>query len=188
VDKEDRWRNRRNFEGTVSEVRGGKPRPARRPSWPDGLEDAYCALAAPETILGPPHVQTGAELAKWRILHKFIRANPFDPDAALPRGDQWRRVHARIDETLGDPDILAWISEQAEINDNIARGHPDMRPRKSCPCRTLLLEYVGNAKRTALAIHHFAMAEKDANPDMDWQVTDDMIGDWRKAHGGETEA
>lgn len=165
VEREDRWRNKRDFNKTVSEVQGGKPRPTARPSWPDGLQDVYDALGASETILGPPHVQTGAEFARWRILHKFIHDHPFDADATLPRGDQWRQVFAHIDETLGDPDILAWISEQAEINDNIEAGHPDMRPRKSCPCRTLLLEYVGNAKRTALAIHHFSMAEKESNPD-----------------------
>lgn len=179
MEKEDRWRNKRDFNKTVSEVEGGKFRPARRPSWPVGLDQAYDVLSAPETILGPPHVQTGADLTRWRILHKFIHDNPFDAEDTLSRGDQWRSVHAHIDETLGDADILAWIFEQAEINDNIAGGHPDMRPRKSCQCRTLLLEYVGNAKRTALAIHHFALAEKDANPDMDWQVTEDMISDWR---------
>ncbi|MHA1598387.1 MAG: hypothetical protein ACTSV1_06655 [Alphaproteobacteria bacterium] len=159
--KEDRWRNKQALDGTVREVQAAKPRPRARPSWPDGLGDAYDALSASETMLGPPHIQTGAELAKWRILHKVIHADPFDADVSLSRGDQWRQVHAHIDETLGDADILDWVSEQAEINDNRDKGHPDMRPRKSCACRTLVLEYVGNRKRTALAIHHFALAEKD---------------------------
>jgi hypothetical protein len=138
----------------------GRDRPAPRPSWPKGLAEVYDRQAAPETLLAPDEVRTGIEFDRWRILHKFVHAHPFHPDPALPRGDQWRSLHAHVETHLGDPEILAWIVEQAEINDNRDRGLHDWRPRKDSACHGLLLEYVGNRKRTALAIHHFALAEK----------------------------
>lgn len=179
MEKEDRWRNRKAFDSVISEVRGRRPRPAAKPEWPKGLAEAYTAQGAPETVLGPAYVKTGIEFTKWRHLHKFIHAHPFHPDTAQSRGDQWRELRAFIADHLGDPDILAWISEQAEVNDNRDCGLHDWRPRKDDPCHELLLEWVGNKKRTALAIHHFALAEKDQDPSLDWEVTDAMIEEWR---------
>lgn len=132
-----------------------EPRP--RAEWPTGLADLYADLAA---AAGTDSLVTGIEFNKWRLLHKFVHAHPCYPDPGLPRGEQWRVVHRHIDAILGDPEILEWIAQQAEINENRARGLHDWRPRKDDPCHELLLEYVGNRKRTALAVHHFALAHE----------------------------
>lgn len=174
----DAERNQEALREQVALARASLPVPAPRPSWPAGLADVYAARTAPETLLGPPHVWSGVEFRRWRILHKAIHGHPFHPAPSLSRGDQWRAVHAHVDGLLGDVEILGWIDLQAEINDNRARGHHDWRPRKDDPCHDLLLEYVANRKRTALAIHHFDLAEKDGDPDSDWPVTPEMIDAW----------
>ena len=159
MSERDATRNMDYLRAVGHRVRGARPAP--RPSWPSGLAEAYAARGTPETVNGPEHVATGIEVTVWRLLHKTIHHHPFHPDPALPRGDQWRRMRGHVDDILGDPEILAWVAEQAEICDNRDRGHHDWRPRKDGPRFDLLLEYVGNSKRTALAIHHFALADRE---------------------------
>ena len=165
---------------TIAQRARGRQIPAARPGWPAGLAEVYEAEASPAVILGPPHVQAEAAFRKWRILHKYVRHRPFHPDPAAARAEQWRAVGGWLDENLGDPEVAAWVGEQADIADNLARGIRDMRPRKDGPCHCLLLEYVGNRKRKANAVYRFALAAKEADPDQDWQVSAAMIEAWQK--------
>ncbi len=48
---------------------------------------------------------------------------------------------------------------QVEVTRNIERGVRDLRPRKIGPCHALLLEYVRDRKRKALAVHKWARGE-----------------------------
>jgi hypothetical protein len=147
------------------------------------LARIFAAQAAPEAELGPPHVRSGLEFQRWRVVHKHVHGNPYHPDPSLPRSEQWQDLAEHLRGSLGDPEVLAWVAEQAEINAHRERGIPDFRPRKDEPCHDYLLEYVGNRKRTALAIHHFNLAAKEEDPDLDWEVTDAMIRDWRDHRG-----
>ncbi len=174
MSERDAERNFRTLRARGDAAHAALPVPDPRDGWPDGLAGIYEAQGTPETLAGADHERTRLDFEKWRLLHKFVHQHPFHPDRSLARGDQWRALHAHVEALLGDPEILAWIAEQAEINDNRAKGLHDWRPRKDCACHNLLLEYVANRKRTALAIHHFALAEKD----------DDLSGEGLGEHCG----
>lgn len=100
------------------------------------------------------------QFEKWRLIHKYIHQNPFATRARLPRSEQWREAANRIRD-LGELELLDWALLQAEIAGNLERGIQDMRPRRKGPCYGLLLEYVANRKRKALAVLHFAKAGED---------------------------
>ena len=92
---------------------------------------------------------------KWRVLHKYIHARPFALQEGLARSDQWRAVGQKI-AALKAADLDDWICLQIEVADNRERGIYDLRIRRDGPCFLILLEYVANKKRTALAVLHWA--------------------------------
>lgn len=172
-----RGRNVKAFELLARVAPPPPPRP--RSDWPPELAAIYAEERSPAVVLGPPHVQTEVAFRKWRIIHKFVHRHRFDPDPDLPRAEQWRQMLAFLDRTLGDPEVAAWVAEQVEIADHLARGISDLRPRKSEPCFELVLEHVSHRKRKAGAAHHFALAMREADPELDWAVTPEMIAQWQ---------
>ncbi len=154
--------------------------PAGARAIPDDLQAIYAQEKSPRVLLAPPHVKSKVEFEKWRIIHKLVHRTPIDPDSTLPRAGQWRAMYGYFRDLAGEPDTLAWIAQQVEIAEHIAAGIQDLRPRKNGPCHPLLLEFVGNRKRKALAVYRFAVAARNADPALDWPVTDDMIARWRR--------
>ncbi len=105
--------------------------------------------------------QAAFQVRKWRIIHKFIHANPFHVSDTLPRSDQWRRVLAHLRQTVGEAELNDWLIVQVEVAANIEAGIRDLRPRRSEPCFELVLEYVSNRKRKALAVLKWARGKGD---------------------------
>lgn len=97
------------------------------------------------------------EFQKWRLMHKYVHDRPFRTRVSIRRSEQWREAMAILRE-IGDPELNDWLLLQIEVARNIERGVRDLRPRKNGPCHPLVLEYVGNRKRKALAVLHFAKA------------------------------
>ncbi len=100
------------------------------------------------------------EFEKWRLIHKQVHRHPFTLPARLTRAAQWREAADRIRD-LGEIELLDWTLRQAEIAGNLERGIQDLRPRKNGPCHALVLEYLANRKRKALAVLRFAKAADD---------------------------
>lgn len=98
------------------------------------------------------------QLEKWRLIHKHVHDNPFPTNARLSRADQWRAALDRIRD-MGDMDLLDWVLLQIEVAGNLERGVQDMRPRKGGPCHGLLMEFIRDRKRKALAVHKWLRAE-----------------------------
>ncbi len=105
--------------------------------------------------------QAAFQVRKWRIIHKFIHANPFRVSDTLPRSDQWRRVLGHLKHTVGEAELSEWLIVQVDVAANIEAGIRDLRPRRSEPCFDLVLEYVSNRKRKALAVLKWARAAQD---------------------------
>ena len=84
-----------------------------------------------------------------------MHQHPFTTAARQPRSAQWREAADRVRD-LGEIEVLDWTLQQAEIADNLERAIQDLRPRKNGPCHALVLEYVANRKRKALAVLRFA--------------------------------
>lgn len=99
----------------------------------------------------------GCELdfAKWQLLHKYVHACPFRTNERQKRSQQWRDAVDDIRD-IGEPELLNWCLLQVEVAANRERGINDIRPRKNGPCYPLVLEFVADRKRKALAILHFA--------------------------------
>ncbi len=89
-----------------------------------------------------------------------MHQHPFSLPARFARSAQWREAANRIRD-LGEIELLDWTLQQAEIADNLERGIQDLRPRKNGPCHALVLEYVANRKRKALAVLRFAKASEE---------------------------
>jgi hypothetical protein len=128
------------------------------------------------------------EFEKWRLIHKQVHQHPFTLPARLKRATQWREAANRIRD-LGEVGLLDWTLQQAEIADNLERGIQDLRPRKNGPCHALVLEYVANRKRKALAVLRFARAGKDGgvykvNSAFHARTRDILGGDAAEEDGG----
>ncbi len=95
---------------------------------------------------------------KWRLLHKYLHARPFRLSSTRKRSAQWREV-ARICAPLEDRGLQDWLALQIDVAANRAQGIADLRIRRDGPCYLILLEYVSNKKRTALAVLHWAREE-----------------------------
>lgn len=91
------------------------------------------------------------QLAVWRAIHLYLYAVPYRDRLRLKRSDQWREVMPRVRD-LGECDLVDWVALQAEVASNREKGIPDMRPRKNGPTFLVMLEYIANRKRKALAI------------------------------------
>lgn len=102
-----------------------------------------------------------AQLETWRAIQRFIHKTPFRDRAGLKRSDQWRSVLDRVRD-LDQTELIDWVALQVEVAGNRERGIPDMRPRKNGHAYLVMLEYVGNRKRKALALLKWALeAERE---------------------------
>ena len=57
-------------------------------------------------------------------------------------------------------ELVDWLVQQVHVAENIAAGIRDLRPRKDGPVYDVFMEFVGNKKRKAVAVHHWEMAAK----------------------------
>lgn len=156
--------------GLEDEIRRNHDRLTALEAAPEGDEDA--ALARQQL-----------EFEKWRLIHKQVHRQPFTLAARLTRAAQWREAANRIRD-LGEVELLDWTLQQAEIADNLERGIQDLRPRKNGPCHALVLEYLANRKRQALAVLHFAKAGEDHGL---YQVDSGFHAKTRDILGGDAE-
>ncbi len=102
-----------------------------------------------------------AQLETWRAIQRFMHKTPFRDRAGLKRSDQWRSVLDRVRD-LDQTELIDWVALQVEVAGNRERGIPDMRPRKNGHAFLVMLEYVSNRKRKALALLKWALdAERD---------------------------
>ena len=124
------------------------------------IRDLIHRQAAAERAGGASSADPVLDFEKWRLIHKYVYGRPFATRARLPRSEQWREAVNRIRD-LGETELLDWALLQAEIARNLERGVQDLRPRKNGPCHGLLLEYVANRKRKALAVLRFARAAEE---------------------------
>lgn len=150
------------------------------PDAPSALAEVYELLEDEATLIAPYHRKAGLEHRKWKIIHKFIHDHPFDPAPGLTMSQQWQAVRDHYAHCLGAPEVLEWVAGQAEVHGNLERGIRDMRPRRRCRPHVALLEFVANRKRKAHAVLHFALAELEADPSLDWEVEPEMIERWRR--------
>ena len=104
-----------------------------------------------------------AQLAfvKWRVLHKYIHARPFVLPEGLSRADEWREVAVKM-SPVEELEIKDWVALQIEVAENRELGISDLRIRRDGPCYLILLEYVANKKRTALAVLHWAREQANS--------------------------
>lgn len=102
-----------------------------------------------------------AQLETWRAIQRFMHKTPFRDRAGLKRSDQWRSVLDRVRD-LNQIELIDWVALQVEVAGNRERGIPDMRPRKNGHAFLVMLEYVSNRKRKALALLKWALeAERE---------------------------
>jgi hypothetical protein len=104
----------------------------------------------------------GLVFDKWRVVHKYIHARPFRLPEGLKRSHEWLQV-AQTYGVLKEPELSQWIELQVEVARNIEEGRSDQRIRRDGPCYLIVLEYVGNKKRTALAVLHWAKEQASKN-------------------------
>jgi len=131
----------------------------RRPERSQELEEIRAEENSLEMQGAPHHVRTELQHRKWRVIHKHLRDNPFQVPASLPRKEQWRRVRDHIKKTLNEPEIIEWLILQMDVAANLAAGIQDLRPRKNGPCYGLLMEFVRDRKRKALAVLRWCRGE-----------------------------
>ena len=134
-----------------------------RPQDIDRLREAAVEAIAAEKRLkmrdqaGEPDGELALLTARFnscRAVHRYVHAQPYHDDLDKARSSQWQVVLARF-SSLGDHELTEWLALQVEVATNIERGLPDHRPRKDGPTFLILLEFVANQKRKALAILHW---------------------------------
>jgi hypothetical protein len=149
----------------------GKPKSARgRGGCPKELLDISAeerALAARADAPYEAHVEL--QHRKWRFIHKHLHLNPFRVSETLPRGQQWQKVLDHIKDVLPEPELVDWLIQQIDIANNMAAGIRDLRPRKNGPVYDVLMEYVANRKRKAVAIHHWVLAAQQTGQGAGWK-------------------
>ena len=96
---------------------------------------------------------------KWKAIHHHLDAYPFQVSEKLPRHEQWRRVRDHLKQTLDEPAMIDWVIVQIDVAKNLAAGIHEMRPRKKGPCYDVLMEWVVNRERKALAIVQWTKGE-----------------------------
>lgn len=102
-----------------------------------------------------------AQLETWRAIQRYMHKTPFRDRAGLKRSDQWRSVLERVRD-LDQLELIDWVVLQVEVAGNREKGIPDMRPRKNGHAFLVMLEYVSNRKRKALALLKWALeAERE---------------------------
>lgn len=110
----------------------------------------------------PDLLRHSVAFEKWRAVHRYLHRTPFRDRSYAKRSEQWRDALGRL-RNLGDPELIDWICLQIEVATNIERGVQDLRPRDDGPAFIVLLEYVANRKRKALAVlkWHIAAENQD---------------------------
>ena len=98
-----------------------------------------------------------SDLERWRQVHRYVHATPYRDRAHPKRSAQWSDVLPRVRE-IGERELIDWVALQVEVAANREKGVPDMRPRKNGPTLLVMLEYVANRKRKALALLKWAIA------------------------------
>jgi len=105
---------------------------------------------------GDPDRLADLQVSKWRAIHKHIHRNPFHVPESLARSDQWRKVLDHLKRTVGEAELTDWLIVQVDVAANLEAGIRDLRPRKSDPCYDIVMEYVNNQKRKAVAVLRWA--------------------------------
>lgn len=123
----------------------------------EAVRGAVVANAGAESTGAIDFEQHERQLELWRVIHRYLHATPYRDREDRKRSEQWRDALARIRD-LEEGELLAWVQLQAEVASNLEKGIPDMRPRKPGPTFLVMLEYVANRKRKALAILKWARA------------------------------
>jgi hypothetical protein len=144
---------------------------ARRRPTPSELialtDDVRASVAREAAIRSTPNASDSEryhlQLAKWRAIHRFMYQTPYRDRPGIKRSDQWRAVLGRV-RGLGEPELVDWVMLQVEVASNRERGIPDMRPRKIGRTFLVLLEYVANRKRKALALLKWAISADREGP------------------------
>ncbi|MAF94837.1 MAG: hypothetical protein CMM60_03675 [Rhodospirillaceae bacterium] len=144
--------------------------PANRQSQIDEIRRLIAVEQSPDFKNAPVLAQRELQLRKWRLIHKHLHSHPFPTKTRLSRGEQWRDAINYIRD-LGEMEILDWMLLQAEVAYNIENGIHDLRPRKNGPCHDLLMEYVNNRKRKALAVYKWVVAASEGNTATDKTLT-----------------
>ncbi len=162
------------FEAVAS---GARPFPRGRAQ---AFRDALRAARQAEEMTPPDGVALRrASFEKWRLIHEWTRHHPFRDDPRAGRSEQWRAALTRLGD-LRDGELIDWLALQIEVAAHLENGIQDLRPRDPGPTWLVTLEYVGNRKRKALAVLHWAeAAEKDGcfTVDSDWhQRTAEILG------------
>jgi len=102
------------------------------------------------------------QLQKWRLIQKYFHSHPFPTKNGIKRSEQWREVVPYVRD-IAEIEVLDWVLLQAEVASNIEKKIHDLRPRKNGPCHPLLLEYVNDKKRKALAVFKWAKAADEGD-------------------------
>lgn len=128
----------------------------------DEIRRIVACESSPEFERASVAAKADLQFQKWRLIHKFIHAHPFPTKTRLCRSEQWMDA-ARHVRDIAEVEVLDWVLLQAEVARNLEKGVQDLRPRKNGPCHELLLEYVGNRKRKALAVYKWAAAADESS-------------------------
>ncbi|MEO5373930.1 MAG: hypothetical protein H7840_06565 [Alphaproteobacteria bacterium] len=150
--------------------------PSRIAAWAAELADILAREEAQRTTRVPYPEKTSLQYAKWQQLHKIVHATPVHVSDRLPRHEQWMAIRDYVWRAVGEREVIEWVTLQVEVARNIAAGIQDLRPRKDGPCHELLLEYVANRKRKALAVHHWALSAAETDGPPDYGIADDPAG------------
>ena len=117
--------------------------------------DTRAAVARERACRSEPHTldieRHALHLAKWRAIHNFMHKTPYRDKPGIKRSQQWTAVVDRVRD-IGETELLDWVLLQVDVARNLEKGIQDMRPRKNGPTFLVMLEYVANRKRKALAI------------------------------------
>ncbi len=127
--------------------------------------DTRSAVVRERACRSEPHTldieRHALHLAKWRAIHNFMHKTPYRDKPGVKRSQQWSAVIDRVRD-LGESELLDWVLLQVDVARNLEKGVQDMRPRKNGPTFLVMLEYVANRKRKALAILKWVKAaERD---------------------------
>ena len=134
--------------------------PKKHPLFDDIRSIVLAQSRADDEITVPEKCEL--DLRKWRLIQKHFHGHPFPTPSRIKRSEQWRDAVQYVRD-VGEPEVLDWVLLQAEVAHNIERGVREMRPRKNGPCHELLMEYLNNRKRKAMAVYKWATTKGDKN-------------------------
>jgi len=124
------------------------------------IEAALAEERAMEGVEAPYAAVVELQHRKWRLIHKHFHDSPFRVSESLPRAQQWRKVLDHVRAQVPEMELVDWLVQQVHVAENIAAGIRDLRPRKDGPVYDVFMEFAGNKKRKAVAVHHWEKAAK----------------------------